>query len=290
MAAEGSIFDLGYARYEGARLGRPAALRALFAYSLRAAFGLGRGIGSKIGPMGLALVVAVPALIQIAVSGLFRGEAEVIRAEDYYSYVRTILAVFVAVVAPDLLMRDVRSNTIVLYFARPLERTDYALVKLGTLATCLLLLTIGPQLLLFIGNALASPSIGEFLREEWDQLFPIIVSACVTALVLAGVGGAIAVQTTRRVFAAVGILAFFLLAATFAVVIAETVDAEGADYALLASPFHLMSGATTWIFRAQPEGEIARAALPGSLYFAAALLWAAAGAAIVLRRFRSLKV
>ncbi len=290
MTADGSIFDLGYARYQGVRLGRPAALRALFVYSVRAAFGLGRGFGSKIGPMGLTLVVSVPALIQIAVSALLRGEAEVIRAEDYYSYVRTILAVFVAVVAPDLLMRDVRTKAIVLYLARPLERVDYALVKVGTLVTCLLFLTIGPQLLLFIGNALASPSIGRFVRDEWDQLFPIIVSALVTALVLGTVGAAVAVQTTRRVFAAVGILAFFLLAATFAVVIAETVDAEGADYALLASPFHLMSGATTWVFRAQPEGEIARASLPGALYFVTALAWSVAAAGIVVRRFRGLKV
>ncbi|HLQ49004.1 MAG TPA: ABC transporter permease, partial [Candidatus Dormibacteraeota bacterium] len=39
----GSIYDIGYRRYEGPRLGRAHAIRSLFFHSLRSTFGIGRG-------------------------------------------------------------------------------------------------------------------------------------------------------------------------------------------------------------------------------------------------------
>ena len=42
-ARAGSIYDLGYRRYEGVRLGRGAAIRALAADSFRTTYGIGHG-------------------------------------------------------------------------------------------------------------------------------------------------------------------------------------------------------------------------------------------------------
>ena len=61
----GSIYDLGYQGYTGPRLGRAYAIRALFAHTLRSAYGIGRGGRAKIIPIGLAalpLLIASPLL------------------------------------------------------------------------------------------------------------------------------------------------------------------------------------------------------------------------------------
>ncbi len=42
----GSIYDLGYQRYEGVRLGRRHAIWALYVHSLRSVFGIGRSLSS----------------------------------------------------------------------------------------------------------------------------------------------------------------------------------------------------------------------------------------------------
>ena len=47
----GSIYDIGYRRYEGPRLGRGHAIRSLFTHSLRSTFGIGRGGRAKIAPI-----------------------------------------------------------------------------------------------------------------------------------------------------------------------------------------------------------------------------------------------
>ena len=50
----GAIYDLGYRRYDGFRLGRRSSMLALFTQGLRSAFGLGRRPASKIAPFALA--------------------------------------------------------------------------------------------------------------------------------------------------------------------------------------------------------------------------------------------
>ena len=50
----GSIYDLGYRRYDGERLGRRHSVLALYLYSLRWAFGLGRRTSSKIIPVAIS--------------------------------------------------------------------------------------------------------------------------------------------------------------------------------------------------------------------------------------------
>ena len=42
-----------------------------------------------------------------------------------------LIVLFVAVVAPELVSRDLRSGVLPLYFSRPLRRADYALAKCG---------------------------------------------------------------------------------------------------------------------------------------------------------------
>jgi ABC-2 type transport system permease protein len=62
------IHDIGYRAYDGPRLGRGHARKALFSQSLRGAYGLGRSAKSKVLPMILLGVMCAPALIMVAVA------------------------------------------------------------------------------------------------------------------------------------------------------------------------------------------------------------------------------
>src|SRR5512146_1001834 len=97
-SATGSIFDLGYRGYDGPRLGRRHAVYALFIYSLRSAYGIGRSGRAKVVPIGLAILATLPAVISIAVrafaaqagAGQQAAEIDPIRYHTYYGFISTI--------------------------------------------------------------------------------------------------------------------------------------------------------------------------------------------------------
>ena len=61
--ATGNIYDLGYRRYDGPRLGRRHAIWVLWLHRLRGCFGLGRPASSKIFPIALAIIVTACTLL-----------------------------------------------------------------------------------------------------------------------------------------------------------------------------------------------------------------------------------
>ena len=72
-----------------------------------------------------------------------------------------------AVVAPELVSRDLRSGVLPLYFSRPLRRSDYALAKLAALVSAVWLLLAGPQLLMFLGGAFTRPAAASAVWHEF---------------------------------------------------------------------------------------------------------------------------
>ena len=63
----GSIYDLGYRRYEGPRLGRAHAVRAMAIDSVRTAYGIGHGGRAKIAPAVFTVLAVLPAVIVVGV-------------------------------------------------------------------------------------------------------------------------------------------------------------------------------------------------------------------------------
>ena len=125
--ATGSIYDLGYQRYEGKRLGRVHGFRALYRESLRSAFGFGRRGSSKVFPFGLLVIAAFPAIVQIIIGTFAAGadaDLEILAAEDYFEFINIVLALFCAAVAPELVGRDLRNRTLAIYFSRAMGRLE----------------------------------------------------------------------------------------------------------------------------------------------------------------------
>ena len=283
-----NIYDLGYRRYEGARLGRRHAIRALYTESLRAAFGLGRSWSAKVGPAILIFFALIPALIQLAVGALVPvDDIEFISHDDYYSDIKFIMVIYLAVVAPDVVGRDQRNRSLTLYFTRAITRFDYALAKLLAMITAMLAITLVPQLLLLIGNALASDQFGTFLADNWDQVFPIVGTAVAGSWLMASIGTLIAAQTPQRAFATVGIIVAFLLPLAVAAVLVQEIDASWTDLAVFISPLDLLDGITFWMFRTSPAPEDIVALSGYALAWSAlvGLVVALGATALLLRRY-----
>ena len=264
----GTIYDVGYQRYEGVRLGRRHAIWALYVHSLRSVFGIGRSLSGKVGPMGLAVIALVPAVFQLGIASIAPAEVEVIRPEDYYDLIEIVLAVFCAVVAPELVGRDQRTNTLSLYFSRALRRQDYALAKFAALMTGMLAITVIPQLIMFVGNGLAANDFGDYLQDRWTDLPSILGSAILLSGLIAGIGLVIAAQMPRRAYSTVGIIAAFVLTTLIAGSVFEATDQNVGRFVLLLSPFHVVQGFTLWFFDAAPGrgSQLAEANLTGLVY------------------------
>jgi ABC-2 type transport system permease protein len=290
-APAGSIYDLGYQRYEGVRLGRRHAIWALYVHSLRGVFGIGRSLGAKVGPIGLAVIALLPAVVQLGVASIFAEDVDAVRPEEYYNIIQVILVVFCAVVAPDLVGRDQRTQTLSLYFSRALRRDDYALAKFAALVTGMLAITVIPQVTMFIGNGLAANNFGDYVRDQWTDLPSILGSAVLLSCLIAGIGLSIAAQTPRRAYSTVGILAAFLLTSAIAAGIFEATGRDAGRVVLLLSPLHVVQGLTLWFFAAAPESgsQLEHADLPRATYAIDAVAVTILALALLLRRYETIK-
>ena len=287
--AQSNIYDLGYRHYEGERIGRRGTLLTLYVHGLRSAFGLGRRASSKIFPIGLAIIAFIPAIIQLGVGAIVSGldnHVDLFKHEDYFRFTRIILILFCATVAPELVGRDQRNRTLSLYFSRALSRLDYTLCKFAALTTAMLFLTLGPQLLLFIGNGMAADDLSGYSADNGHLILPIIAASFLLSGTIAAVGLAIAAYLPRRAYSTATIVGVFILTAAVGHIVMETADSSVARWALLASPA-AWDGMTLWLFGVEPGfgSDLAKADFSGWLYLAAMLLTIGVAFAATLRRF-----
>jgi ABC-2 type transport system permease protein len=290
--AAGSIYDLGYRRYDGVRLGRSHAIWVLFIYSLRGIFGIGRSTMAKVFPIGLAIIAFIPSLAQIAIAAISPAEFEVIEPVDYFGFVAIVVALFCAVVAPEIIGRDQRHQTLPLYFSRTLLRTDYVSAKIASLLVALLLIFAVPQLLLILGSAVASDDLLDTFKDEADQLLPIIASSMVVAGFFSAMSVTIASQSPRRAIATGAVLAYFIIFTTLGAILVDTTTGDVRKFSVLIGPGDFLEGAVRWIFDAPPEPDTAvyKANLAGGYYLLASVAYIAGSLAILYRRYIRLSV
>jgi ABC-2 type transport system permease protein len=268
---ESVIHDIGYQRYDGPRLRRAAIVRALAWHSFRTAFGFGRNAKAKVVPVIALVLLMLPAAVN-AVS-VSQGNPRALGYDTYVASLRIlIMLVFVAVQAPELVSRDLRSRVLPLYFSRPLRPADYPLAKyLAFTAACLVMMEL-PLLLLYAGT-IVSVHGGSAVWAETRALIPGLLVGLMWAVVMAAIGLALASLTGRRAFATGAIAIFFFLTEILALVAmrAETrVDPAALTHAPTAvkvaglfSPFTLFDGVRRWL--GGGGGDQALVPDPGSL-------------------------
>lgn len=270
-AREGVIHDLGYRRYDGPRLGRRQIVAALTWQSFRSAFGFGRGARAKIVP-----VIALIGLFLPAIVNAFTMSQGHPRAVDYDTYIpvlrNLIMTLFLAVQAPELVSRDIRSRVLPLYFSRPIKPLDYPLAKyLGFTAACLVMLEV--PLLALYGGAVANVHGGSQVWAQTRALIPGLLVGLMMAVVLAAISLLLASTTGRRAFATGAVAIFFLLTYTLAEILiqvetpANQVVPSGAEKAVgLFSPFTLFDGVRMWLGATDIGDNVPKVGAFGAVY------------------------
>jgi ABC-2 type transport system permease protein len=297
-SATGSIFDLGYRGYDGPRLGRRHAIYALFVYSLRSAYGIGRSGRAKIVPIGLAILATLPAVISIAVRA-FAAQAgagqeveriDPIRYSSYYGFISTIVMLFVAAQAPELLGRDQRYHVLSLYFSRALLRIDYVVAKAAAFATAILILILIPQAVIFVGLVISNADVVAAVGDNIASIPPVLVVAATIAGLLGSIGLAISAFTPRRAYATATSMAVFIVPGVVAQLVLHSTAGGLTRYIVLAAPGSVIDGVNAFLFGTRPEAEeVVKADLAGALYLAVAIAAAVVLVGTLVRRYQRIE-
>jgi ABC-2 type transport system permease protein len=253
----GVIHDLGYQRYDGVRLGRPAIIRALCWHSLRSAFGIGRGAKAKVVPILTFVIMCLPAVANaVAVA---QGQPRAVPYDTYIFQLRVIIMIiFIAAQAPELVSRDLRSHVLPLYFCRPLRRLDYPLAKLTAfILACLAMIDI-PVILLYLGTVTQAHG-GSAIWHQTRALIPGLLVGLMWAVTLAAIGLFLASLSGRRAYSTGTIAIYFFLTWILAGILYSVstgqghplrggqVATSGARLSGLVSPFTVVDGVRQWL-------------------------------------------
>jgi ABC-2 type transport system permease protein len=281
-AASGAIHDIGYRHYDGPRLGPSYIRRSLFVETLRGAYGLGRSARSKVMPLLLLAVMALPAIvIGIVASYLGLGSLPL----NYTRYIVTVqvaVTVFLASQSPAVMSRDLRFHVTALYFSRPLSRGQYVQAKYAGMVAALFLLMGLPITLLLAGALLAEMPLGDQLPDYLRAM----AGAAVYALVLGGIGLVVAAMTPRRGVGVAAVVGVLLVLSGLQGAVRAMAEHLGNDtfigYTGLISPYTLVDGVVAGVLGADSSvGQGPPGAL-GSLVFSAVVVLVVVGSYVVL--------
>ncbi len=243
----GVIYDIGYQHYDGPRLGRAGAVRALYVEGVRSIFGIGRGGKAKIPPVALVAMMVIPALVQSAVAGLAGNMIQLFSHATYFRTTVWLFGLFCAFQTPELITSDTQSRVLALYFSRAVRRSDYVLARVAALATSLFVVALLPHMVLLAGTWMSAVEVVPAIQTSLPTIPRILGGALAIAILLSTVSITISAVIKRRPFATAAILAFFLLASAFVTpLILQRPDKM--RYLALSSPMIVGDGVTTWIF------------------------------------------
>lgn len=283
----GAIYDLGYQKYDGQRLGRGNAIRTLIGYSFRTTFGLGRGERAKAIPAIAFALIFIPVIIQIAIAAA-SGRRDMVDYTQFVQFIAPLIALFAASQAPELVVMDRHYGVLPLYLARALRPADYVLARFAAFTAALLVLTLLPELLLFAGSILVSDTPWRALVEDRGRVLPIVASTTLIAAWVAAVALALASLAAKRAYGSAAVIAFFLVLPAVAGIAQNIVSGDARRYTVLGNPLVTMVGYSNWLFEVQARrgSMLGRAALPGEYYFYVMTATLVLAIALLLVRYR----
>ncbi|WP_045305043.1 ABC transporter permease [Saccharothrix sp. ST-888] len=291
-ADSGVIHNIGYRSYQGPRLGRSYATRSLFVQSLRAAYGLGRSGKSKVLPMLVLGVLGAPALVIVALAILQHSKQLPLDYPQYLSAFSLFVVIFLAAQAPVLMSRDLRHQTVPLYFSRPITRSDYVRAKFGAMVAAMMLLMTVPLVVLYVGSILGGLPFG----HNTGHFLYGLVAAALYAVLYSALGLLIAASTPRRGFGVAAIMGVLVVSSIIAGIVFNLSVGSGgqvldsAQWSAVLSPSTLVDGLVNQIFglAENPNTTHAPGAL-GVVVFAAEIAVLVVGSYwLMLSRYRKI--
>lgn len=213
----GEVFDRGYAHYDGPRRGRRGAITSLIGYSMKRAMGIRKSWTAKVMPFILYVAATIPLIVMVGILAVLKQMGEGIDASDFVSYssyfggIFTILGLFVAICAPEMICVDRHERTLPLYFSRAINRGDYVFAKIAAMTLLAMTMTALPGTLLWLGQQLTEDHARQAMADNIDDLGKVIVLGVLTSLMFGTMGLMVSSFTNRKGVAIAIILIGFLV-------------------------------------------------------------------------------
>lgn len=258
-SAEGTVYDLGYAPHEGSRLGRRAAIRAMILDGSRRALGLRRKPWAKWSPWSLIAAAIVPAAWVVALTFVAAG----FTLEDagpfgdpaqFFQIIGTLALLFVALIAPTLLIPDRENGVLAIYASRPVRAMDYLLARGATLVLLTSLFILIPHTILYFGiSALYVDGFRAGLVEHGKEI-PAILGTTAAYVLGYGAPAFLVAVFVRRVPIASGVYVLVMIMSGALIEITPRATEQIvfkilAPLALLWNPLSVRD----WLFDREPE-------------------------------------
>lgn len=286
--SDAQIYEQGYRKHDGERLGVGSSIRSLALHSATRALGLRRTFWAKLLPIAAVVIAYLPAAVFVGIAALIPEEVTneidaIPTYHEYYGFITSAIILFVALVVPEVLCSDRRHGMLGLYLASPLTRETYLVSKVLGLAPVLGLVTLGPPLVLLVGRVLVDAG-----PEDVGDFFLLLLRALLSALVVTSVYLAVSLAaaslTDRRAIASAGVILSLFVTGTITSTLVESLDMDEHVYLLnlMVVPYDLVQR----IYGASPDLD----GVSTAASVAANLAWVLGGAGVVLWRYRSLAV
>ena len=288
--SDARIYEQGYRRYDGPRLGRRAAVRSVWKHTVQRVLGLRRSARHKVLPFLSIAMAYLPAIAFIGFIALVPPSAGEVRDfvptySEYYGFVTAAIVLFAVFAAPEALCPDRRHRSMSLYLASPLSRGTYLLAKALAVFTVLCLVTVGPLLLLLIGNVLQSYGPDGPVGVA-AQLARILGAGVAVALFGTAFALAMASLTDRKGLATGGALIVLFGTHIVGTSLLFLLPNSVVMLSLFVAPFEVAGR----VLDAQQVDSHVLATTPNITVFAAAVAWTALFSALVYGRYASLRI
>ncbi len=197
-----------------------------------------------------------------------------------FSFVATI--VFVALVAPEAIVRDRRDGMFALYLSTPLTRTTYVIAKVIAVLATMALIVLGPPVLWVLGYTFQSQGPGSVL--DWIGVMGrLLLAGLVICSVYTAVSLGVASLTDRRAFASIAVV-FAMVGSTIVANLFVDV-AELADQWRILDPLGVALEIAPRLFGERSEDA---AAIDTWLVVLGCMGWTGFGAGLLAGRYRTL--
>lgn len=161
----------------------------------------------------------------------------------------------VGITAPPLISQDMRSRAFLLYFSRPISRTQYICGKAATVACYVLIISLLPGMMLYCTGVLLSPDISIVLAT-WDIPIRILAATVTMVIPTTCLGLMLSSVTTETRFASFAWFAVWIFG-FFAYLVTSSVVSPSARTPLqMLSVFHVIADVQVWLLDVRTETEV----------------------------------
>lgn len=254
MTDTGAVYDLGYTPYDGERLGRRGARRTVFGDGIRRVMGIRRKARRKVLPWMLVVIAVLPPIAFVGIS--FFVPIDVGETFDpaqqhatFFTLGGTIVLLFAALAAPELLIPDRRDGVLSMLSSRPMTSNDYLGTRFASLVAIVAGFLLVPQLVLYVGQAAVdADGVLQGLIDGLPNLPRILFAAVIYTVAYVPLGFVVASLSNRKGIAASVYIASMIALTGISEAIVQNGTFAGSRYFALLAPINTADAANAWVF------------------------------------------